>query len=617
LFFILQFLLASGLFIFIKFYDEIRVLDENKFIFIKTIALNIIVVLIFCLIIHFINVKINLLNKNIILLFFSKHIYMALILILVPVFIILNSNILEPLTLEYSDNINNRSFSKAFVSEKHKEYTINIKLDDIESDDEKPIRLTVYSYNKNQLTTDGYTVIFSEEYRGKGIETEKTFITLDDTEKILLQLHIWKKDTKIILKSVMLAPKLNQEQKSELLLKNKYLNDSIFNSYKNLFLNKSTLSRSTFYKDGFEIVKESPVLGSGGNAWKYLYQKHQSYGYWSSQAHNYPLQLAIETGLAGLFAFLISIVLLAISFFKNRKCQFFNHIFLIVFLVFIHSTIDFDLSLSSIMVLLWTLISLQLNKKIVEQKIKFENNKYKKLKIPIILMFIVFIISFPIKQFFAQKYAISASLSLEKNVLNSAINNMDKAKQIDKHKPHYYLDYANLLLMQNQLNQSIIDKSKENMLRAERLAYKDFDLLNKILIYNITKTGNLDKSIEIIDRLQELRPHWNYTWELSYNWYWEIIKYKIDNKLDFKVVLDISLSKLEELKETMKKSKSPVRLNQNTQEIIEKIIYFSENEYNYIKADRLVFYSISIDIDSNGIPDQWHDFSNLSYNKKN
>jgi hypothetical protein len=32
---------------------------------------------------------------------------------------------------------------------------------------------------------------------------------------------------------------------------------------------------------------------------------------------------------------------------------------------------------------------------------------------------------------------------------------MDKAKKIDKYKPHYYIDYANLLLMQKQLTQNV------------------------------------------------------------------------------------------------------------------------------------------------------------------
>jgi hypothetical protein len=37
---------------------------------------------------------------------------------------------------------------------------------------------------------------------------------------------------------------------------------------------------------------------------------------------------------------------------------------------------------------------------------------------------------------------------------------MDKAKQIDKFKPHYYIDYANLLLMQKANNTKCFRKFK-------------------------------------------------------------------------------------------------------------------------------------------------------------
>jgi hypothetical protein len=163
---------------------------------------------------------------------------------------------------------------------------------------------------------------------------------------------------------------------------------------------------------------------------------------------------------------------------------------------------------------------------------------------------------------------------------------MEKAKEIDKLKPHYLIDYANLLLMQESITQNTLDISKKNIGIAESLAKYNFDLLNKIFIYNITKIGDIDKSLELLNKLQELRPHWDYTWELSYTWYWNIIEYYTENNLDFSEVLKISLSKLDSLKETMKGSKSPVKLNSETlQYIIQKIIYFNNNDYDFKNAE--------------------------------
>jgi O-antigen ligase len=616
LFFKLIIGLIAGIFTFLKFYSEINVLKESVPLFIKNISIILTIALILFLIIKLIYTKTRVLNNKIVLSFFSKYIYVFILFLLIPIFYILNSNIVEPITLEYSDNVNNRVFSKTIVSEKNQEYTLKIKLGDNKVDPEKSILLRVFSYNINQLTAGGNTEIFNNVYKISELEEEIYFKTLEETEKIMVHMYIREKDTKVIFNSLNIKLFSKFESSSDLLLKNKYLSDSLYYKYKNLFLNSSTLTRSIFYKDGYKVINESLIFGSGGNAWKYLYKKHQSFGYWSSQSHNYLLQLSIEIGLIGLLIFLIIIILLVFKFIKSIKYQISRYIFLIVFLIIVHSIIDFDLSLSSIVILLWTIFSLQIKSNCIKKEIGNKSHVFMKLMTTFIMMCIIFIISFPIKQSFAQKYANNAFQYLKENNLSYAISSMEKAKQIDKLKPHYYIDYANLLLLQEQITQSILESSKENINLAENLAKEDFDLLNKILIYNITNIGNLEKSIDILDKLQEIRPYWNYTWELSYTWYWEIIKYSIQNNLDFTEVLGISLNRLEELKEINRKSISSIKLNGKTFFIIQKLMYFNSNNYDYDKAEKLVFSGVDLDIDENGIPDQWYDFTNTRYNKK-
>jgi O-antigen ligase len=616
LFFKLIIGLIAGIFTFLKFYSEINVLKESVPLFIKNISIILTIALILFLIIKLIYTKTRVLNNKIVLSFFSKYIYVFILFLLIPIFYILNSNILEPIILEYTDSVNNRTFSKTIVSEKNQEYTLRIKLGNTVAEPEKSILLRVFSYNKNQLVASGNTEIVNKIYKLSVIEKGIYFKTVEDTEKIAIHIDVQEKDTKIVFNSINIESNSRIDENTELLLKNKYLSDSLYDKYKFLFLNRSTLSRSVFYKDGFKIIKRSPMLGSGGNAWKYLYQKYQSYGYWSSQAHNYPLQLTIETGLIGLLMFLGLIIIMVINFIKNIQYEISRYIFLTAFIIIVHSIIDFDLSLSSIMIILWVLFSLYSTNVNIRKEIVNNKSIYTKLKVPVIIICVIFINTFPIKQSFAQKYATNASQYLKENNLNAAVSSMDRAKRIDKYKPHYYIDYANLLLMQEHITQSVLESTKENINIAENLANEDFELLNKILTYNITKIGNIEKSIEILDKLQKLRPHWDYTWELSYAWYWEIIKYNIENGLDFQNVLEISLVKLDDLKGTMLDSISPVKFNRNTMYIIQKMIYLNENDYSFIDAERLVFYSIDIDIDSNDIPDQWYDFSNLSYEKR-
>jgi hypothetical protein len=56
----------------------------------------------------------------------------------------------------------------------------------------------------------------------------------------------------------------------------------------------------------------------------------------------------------------------------------------------------------------------------------------------------------------------------------------------------------------------------------------------------------------------------------------------------------------------MMDSIDPVKLNNETLYIIQKLIYFNESNYNFRDTEKLVFYSIDTDIDNNGIPDQWY-----------
>jgi hypothetical protein len=61
-------------------------------------------------------------------------------------------------------------------------------------------------------------------------------------------------------------------------------------------------------------------VGSGGNAWKYIYQKHTNHmdiGHLKLTIIHY--NYTIETGLIGLLIFLVLIILVVIKFIKNTK----------------------------------------------------------------------------------------------------------------------------------------------------------------------------------------------------------------------------------------------------------------------------------------------------------
>ncbi|MFD1903705.1 O-antigen ligase family protein [Paenibacillus rhizoplanae] len=83
------------------------------------------------------------------------------------------------------------------------------------------------------------------------------------------------------------------------------LPDNIETRLENInFKQHSVLERFTFYKDAMKVVKDYPILGSGGGGWASLYEEYQNNPYISRQVHNFFLQYLIEVGIVGFIVFL-------------------------------------------------------------------------------------------------------------------------------------------------------------------------------------------------------------------------------------------------------------------------------------------------------------------------
>lgn len=53
------------------------------------------------------------------------------------------------------------------------------------------------------------------------------------------------------------------------------------------FQQHSVLERITFYKDAMKVVKDYPIIGTGGGGWSSLYEQYQNNPYISRQVHNF------------------------------------------------------------------------------------------------------------------------------------------------------------------------------------------------------------------------------------------------------------------------------------------------------------------------------------------
>lgn len=131
----------------------------------------------------------------------------------------------------------------------------------------------------------------------------------------------------------------------------KVLPDNMETRLENINFNQhSVLERFTFYKDALKVVKDYPLLGTGGGGWSALFEQYQNNPYISRQVHNFFLQYLIEVGIIGFIIFMSFILYIFIKYIrgylKRDKDDFTNGFFyfIIALSILVHSLLDFNMS---------------------------------------------------------------------------------------------------------------------------------------------------------------------------------------------------------------------------------------------------------------------------------
>lgn len=132
--------------------------------------------------------------------------------------------------------------------------------------------------------------------------------------------------------------------------------------------NLSYVTRVDFMRWGTAIIKDYPITGAGAGGWEALYRQYQEYKFWTTETHSHIFQLGVEAGLIGVLAF---ISMWVIFFFLLYKLYLFHRgrgeqgewvliwgIASAAMGLGLHSSYDFDLSLPSMVILLWVLLAL-------------------------------------------------------------------------------------------------------------------------------------------------------------------------------------------------------------------------------------------------------------------
>lgn len=570
---------------------------------------------------------------------FSGYILCGLAALLVIAGIVLAVATKEPLSLSHADGQadSNKNIRRSFTLEPDKEYKL---VYDVQSDNSKnkPNAYTIIIASRNfsgiiNAVDTAITSISGNATNGAE-QREQSFKVPADSKSVSITFGNYYEGTSVVFKDAKIIPVNANDKGQAIALKYKFIPESLYARVDEVKETKSGIERTIFAKDGFEIFKDHPILGGGGGSWPLQYFAHQSYLYWTTQAHNYPIQVAVETGILGtivLVGLWIVVAFQVIQIIRKGKKN--NGVTGILnagvmagsLALLLHSCMDFDLSLSSIYLVLWELLAI-INSDILyndeiaefEEGNKWINKFVNEIKAiylhpGLALLVAIVIITFPVMFIGGINNSNAASSLKSQNDLPGILTYISKAMASDPFSPKYKADYINLVLNQDQkkITQADILKTTKYANSIEKAAENNADIALSLSTYYL-RTGSYDKGMHYLERVTQLKPFvpdsWNQKAEVLYQIALAYKKSGDDKTADknFNEILNIA----DEVKKASQRSMISFTMSPSTMEVIEKVKLLKDNKTSLSESisSRSVFYALNnYDIDGNGIPDEWND----------
>jgi hypothetical protein len=286
-----------------------------------------------------------------------------------------------------------------------------------------------------------------------------------------------------------------------------------------------------------------------------------------------------------------------------------------------HSCMDFDLSLSSIYLVLWELLAI-INSNIIDEDVHEDNKTLQKfiyggktiMVNPILTGIIALvIIVFPVMFNGGLGNSTKAVINQNQNNATAALNNLSSAISWDSISPKYKADYINFLVRQfgDKLTKNDIVKTNKYAESIEKDGEHDIDIAGKLASYYMG-IGNEEKGKHFLDKAIQLGPLRPEVWEQKAVWYYQMALYYTGtgNTAGRDKYLNDILQISNNVKKASQKSMIPFVMSPSTMETIEKVTLLQDkqNSASQSISARSAFYSIdNIDVDNNGIPDEWND----------
>lgn len=286
------------------------------------------------------------------------------------------------------------------------------------------------------------------------------------------------------------------------------------------FQQHSFLERAAIYKDSLKVIRDYPILGTGGGGWATIYEKYQGNPYTARQAHNFLLQYTVEVGSIGLIIVVLLIFTVLIlylrKFFKTMQNTEHMIFYFIIISLTVHSLLDFDISYVYIASLIFlSLGGLASTADFRPNWIaKVENNHWFRWGYPTALSILATFVFFSsIIMYSANKSYTSATNGLfTQKPVQEIIEDLDKAIDKQPRNPDYLVKKADIFMQ-------LFMQTKE-----EQYYNQSFELLKDIRRYEPNNRLATDFSVqaylqknklsEAIDLLEEALSR--YPWEINY-----------------------------------------------------------------------------------------------------
>ncbi|MFX4261309.1 O-antigen ligase family protein [Pelotomaculum propionicicum] len=247
---------------------------------------------------------------------------------------------------------------------------------------------------------------------------------------------------------------------------------------------RNATERVYFFQDAMKMFKERPIIGWGGGGWQEAYHAYQSYFYNSNQVHGHYFQIMVETGIIGILLMLgiwASFLYACHRLYHGAKD---NRLLVLAItmaavLIGLHAVIDFDLSLSALALVLWTMFGLArgvmiYSRPIVEEKKSktYIPPNYSVLAIVSAASFIIILFAGALVS--AGNLSKQAVVYLQKQNPVQVINSLQKASSYNPFTAEHHINLARIYQQQGKFDEGISEvQTALNLRKYNSQCYAD------------------------------------------------------------------------------------------------------------------------------------------------